>query len=1172
MVMAKVTNSELLDALLEYAEKLAKARNCSVSSEIFLLSIVDTALNISGIKVKGEELARLLIEFKMLSPIEVRSWDFEKKLLEEIIEKDGVSSFDSMHFQSCLYYARQNAQAAEESTVSSSVLLKQIINDPSKKTKTYISRLKGEENEASADNSAPEGNKAQGTAEKDKTDIKNTAEAEKPEKEAAKAKEAPQKPKKVNKKTETVKLTERIKTLQENVLKNVKGQDNAVSEFISGYFQAELRSLTQKTAKRPLATFVFAGPPGVGKTFLAQTVAEELKIPKQVFDMSEYSLRDSTIQFSGISKTFKDAKAGNVTSFVAENPECILIFDEIEKASMPVIHLFLQILDSGHLRDDFTNEEVSFEKAIIIFTTNAGRPLYENSDLTDYSTVSPKVVLKAIRDDKDPETGVPYFPNAICSRLAQGGVVMFNHMKACYLSEIAKKELGDLVEGFEKEIGIKINIDERVYAAIMFGEGGLADARTVKNRAASFFDKEIFELFRMLRSDGVEADIKKIKEINVGLELPKDNDEISTLFCNEKSYNVLIFTGDSVFDECVKKSPKTNFIRVNSIDEVNSVLRKKQINLVFIDLNVGRRGNEKYLNIEDIDSTGRDVLWSILEKKTDLPIFILQTSERKLNSEEKRSFLRLGVRGFIDVTAEKTGFENEIELINEQLHQEKSMINLAKSNKLVTYETAQQIKNGGKTAEITLFDFELLTAVDSEDNKNVMSNVSKPNVKFDDVVGAKNAKEELKFFIEYLKNPSEYAESGLRAPRGVLLYGPPGTGKTMLAKAVASEAGVTFISAEGNQFIKSYIGQGKDALHDLFAVARRYSPAILFIDELEAIAKERRGGEHSTANGEDVLTALLTEMDGFNTDVSKPVFVLAATNFDVTPGSGKSLDQALLRRFDSKIFVDLPTKDERIEFINRKIAGKKGFEISKGEIDSIAMRSMGMSLANLDSFIELSMRMAIRNKSHKVTDKIFDEAFETFNGGEEKKWDPSEFERTARHEAGHTFICWNSGELPTYVTVVARGNYGGYMLHADNEGKGTYTKDELLSRICTSLGGRAAEIVYYGEKDGLSTGASNDLISATNTARRIICNYGMDEKFGLSVIEREEIAYGELSEEVREAVNAILDEQMKKAVELISQNKKAIDALVKKLMTDNHVYGEEIDKIFKKNTPAKKDN
>ena len=335
----------------------------------------------------------------------------------------------------------------------------------------------------------------------------------------------------------------------------------------------------------------------------------------------------------------------------------------------------------------------------------------------------------------------------------------------------------------------------------------------------------------------------------------------------------------------------------------------------------------------------------------------------------------------------------------------------------------------------------------------------------------------------------------------------------------------------------------------------------MFIDEIDAIAKERRGGENS-ADIEVTLTAFLTEMDGFKSDTTKPVFVLAATNFDVEPGTDKSLDPALMRRFDRRVYIDLPTKEERIRYIRIKMAEKTAFDLSEEKINNIAIRSTGMSLADLESIIELSLRTAIRDGNLKVTDDIFEEAFETFNGGEPKKWDMAQLERVARHESGHAFLCWHSGETPSYVTIVARGSHGGYMQHDDNEGKAIYTKDELLARIRTSLGGRASEIVYYGEKDGVSTGASGDLVSATNLAKQIICNYGMDDELGLASIDPQEAKNGGLAYDIRRSVNKILDQEMKNAVRLISENKAAVDALVEKLMSVNHLTGNEIKRLF----------
>jgi len=236
--------------------------------------------------------------------------------------------------------------------------------------------------------------------------------------------------------------------------------------------------------------------------------------------------------------------------------------------------------------------------------------------------------------------------------------------------------------------------------------------------------------------------------------------------------------------------------------------------------------------------------------------------------------------------------------------------------------------------------------------------------------------------------------------------------------------------------------------------------------------------------------------------------------------------------------------------------------MSETFIENIAARSPGMSLAILDNIIERAIRMAVRLGKDKVDDKVFEEAFESNNSGEIKEYDETQLERTARHEAGHAFLCYQSGETPTYLTVVARGEHGGYMQHADNEGKGIYTKDEILARIRTSLGGRAAEIVYYGETDGVSTGASGDLRTASALAYNMICNYGMCSEFGLSVID--EASKSAFAAEIRSQMNKILDEQMALAISLIESNKKIIDALVKKLISNGSLTGKQIDAILAK--------
>lgn len=946
-------------------------------------------------------------------------------------------------------------------------------------------------------------------------------------------------------------LTERVKSIHARLSDTLFGQDNAVSVFTSGYFQAELLALTDKKRVRPSATYLFAGPPGVGKTFLAESAAAVLGLPFQRFDMSEYCDKEASVEFCGSDKVYRNGKAGNFTSFVSKHKKCVVLFDEIEKAHISIIHQFLQILDAGRIRDNYTDEEIALKDVIMIFTTNAGRQLYAESESGDFSNVSRKVILKALQKDVDPRTGVPYFPEAICSRFASGNVVMFNHIAAHDLRRIAKREVQRHAANFEREVGVTFTIDERVPSALLFAEGGAADARTVRARAESFFDDELFELFRLMGTAG--ASIENIERVRIGVDLPKNNAEITELFENGDKKTVLLFTSKEIEERCAADERFT-CVTADGIEDAEALLRRTEVDAVLIDPDRGLRENTAgYLNIEDVDSDARDFFRHIRTMHASLPVYML-AAERTFDAEERASFMRQGARGFMKAD---DGLNDELAALCNQLHQQQTMLRLARANKLVTFETAQRLSEDGKTADIRLFDFRLITAMDAEDASSVLSGVSKPNVRWDQVIGADDAKRELKYFVEYLKNPKKYLGTGVRPPKGVLLYGPPGTGKTLLAKAMAGESDVTFISAEGNQFLQQYVGKGSAKVHELFRTARKYAPSILFIDEIDAIAKERTG-EHAS---EDTLTAFLTEMDGFKNDTAKPVFVLAATNFDVEPGGRKSLDPALMRRFDRRVYIDLPNRDARVRYMKMKMAKNPAFVVSEETLGNIAVRSTGMSLAELESVLELSLRSAIREGTVQVTDEVLQEAFETFNSGEKKKWDVSLLTRVARHEAGHAFLCWYGGETPSYLTVVARAGHGGYMQHGDHEGKALYTKEELLANIRTSLGGRAAELVYYGDADGVTTGAASDLQSATRMARRILCSYGMDERFGLAVVD-DQTAAGELSAEVRDAVNAILNEQLQKTVAILCENRAKVDRLVDVLIAKNHLTGDEIEAVL----------
>lgn len=1148
--MTNVKNSELLNEIIEFSKNIGKAQ--TVTAEKFLVALL------CGVRKEktfsGSEFVATVTE--KLKSLNITAEQLKSKLLEYIEDGNG-SFYDGLYMQKMIFEAKDAVEKEGGESLMPSVLFNKIIDNPSDAIKAAIGENKENVDAQTVQNIVDEILPSDETKDDEEMLAEIRESASKIKAMLDLGKELHAQEEKPSVKEEISKLVDKVKTLQSELLDTVYGQDNAVNVFTTGYFQAELLSMTDIDRKKPRATYLFAGPPGVGKTFLAEVAAEKLSLPFMRFDMSEYADKEANLEFCGSDKVYKNAKSGNVTGFVSEHPKCILLFDEVEKAHLCVIHLFLQMLDAGRLRDNYTDEEVSFKDAIIIFTTNAGKQLYESESDGDFSSLSRKVVLKALRNDINPLSGSSYFPAALCSRFASGNVIMFNHIMAHDLRHIAKKEILRSASNFSKNAGVSVDIGEKVYTALLFSEGGNADARMIKSRAESFFNGEIYELLRLVASDKVQTSISDLTKIEFVTEIDESS-EAYNLFFGEEKLTALVFGSDKTVRNCKKVCKDVEIISAKTVDEAKNIISHKDICVILIDLSYGKRGSVKYLNIEDQESVSADMFDYLTKLGQSLPVYVLETSAYSLTEEEKMSLFKEGARDVVRLD-DKIG--NALKQICVNVYQQQNMNLLAKTNKVVSFTTAQTVSKNGKKATIKLIDFDMAAAVDAEDSCGFVTKNNKPDVDFDDIIGAQDAKSELKYFAEYLRSPKKFAAAGVKMPKGALLYGPPGTGKTMLAKALAAQSGVTFIYTEGNKFLKKYVGEGTEKVHDLFRSARKYAPTIVFIDEIDAIAKERHGDERVAA-GEETLTALLAEMDGFNVDSTKPVFVLAATNFDVAPGSPRSLDQALVRRFDRRIYVDLPTDEERKQFMLRKCAKNAMFDISEQDIDNLAVRTVGISLSDLDSIFEFALRQALRAELNKVKADILDEAFETYVNGEKKNWSEAEVERVARHEAGHAFLCWQSGETPSYLTIVARSDHGGYMQHDSTEKKTIYTKDELLSRIRVALGGRAAEIVCYGECGGVSTGASGDLVSATAIAERIVCSYGMVDECGLAVSDPRTLRSGDVAKEVRKAVNKLLSEQMSQAIEKIRANKDMLDVLSNELMQKSHLSANEITELF----------
>ena len=1143
--------SQLYNDLMTVTEKLSRDMGFKrgVDADTFMVSAITFCKFDSQREDDAEEKAALVALVKDL--IKDKSIDdFVKKYIKLIEDVNKDNSLAASLFYRLVYKAEQAASKKGKDTLTVDIMAETVIANPSDTLKACMS------DETAAQDTGTSGEEA---SESDIVSSKRPAQTAPSGSSAPVA--APPSPS--EEKETLAQLVNRVKDGQKYAMEVVFGQDHAISSFVEGYFQSEIASMTEQNVGKPKAVFLFAGPPGVGKTFLAEQTSKLLGLPFKRFNMSEFSTREASIQLIGSEGVFQNSEEGLLYKFVKSNPKCILLFDEIEKAHLNIIHLFLQILDAGVIRDIKTNKDISFKDIIIIFTTNAGRAVYNDMDIVNLSSVPRKQILSALATEKNPQTGEPFFPAAICSRFAAGNVVMFNRLNAHFLLKIAEKEIKTYADGFEKNTGIKVNIEPEVLYALLFSIGGKADARTIRGRSGYFFSQETYELFRLMSSDGKECDIDKLKTIDIKIEKQK-NAKYAKLFSDTENPNVLVLASEEMAEKVRAKHGKANYYFVSNKEQARGVLFATDISLILCDVKCGVRSTDKdILNIEDIDSDGLEFL-DYAVKNVGMPVYLIEEKEDNITAEELQSFLRKGATGCIYLEGgEGYDFSEAVCKNCRAAEQQAKLFDFAKANKVLKYDTKQTVNKSGSRATITLFNFKTELAPDADDADNLLKDVYKPDKKFADVIGAADAKAELQFFIKYLNNPAEFLRQGVRPPRGVLLYGPPGTGKTLLAKAMAGESGVTFIPTEGNAFLKKFVGDSPKAMHDIFAVARKYAPSILFIDEFDTFAKMRKDGSEAHTS-EEVLTAFLSEMDGFKSQPDKPVFVLVATNYGVD-GRGNSIDPAVVRRFDRKIYVDLPNKSERIQYIKLQVQRHKNVVLNDAQIDGIATRAIGMSLADIESIFELALRNAIRTDTFTVDEACFNDAFETFISGEVRTYGKNELISTARHEAGHTLLYWLNGTTPSYVTVVARGNYGGYMSIGDEEGKGKYTREELIDDIRVSLGGRAAELVYYGS-DGLTTGASSDLNNATRVAESIVCRYGMD-KWLVTVSPTD--ADPAFRAEVRELTNAILKEQLDKACEIIKEQKVAMDALVDALMERDHLNGDEIDEILKKTIKRK---
>ena len=518
--------------------------------------------------------------------------------------------------------------------------------------------------------------------------------------------------------------------------------------------------------------------------------------------------------------------------------------------------------------------------------------------------------------------------------------------------------------------------------------------------------------------------------------------------------------------------------------------------------------------------------------------------------EEEKTAIVPNTQAFIELIQEKVEDGNNIELIQKQ----PNVLVRISSNLFSLLPTLMLV-----ALVVIMFKMQGL----GDKGKVYDSETTKSKITFDDVAGLEEEKHEMLEIVDFLKNPKRFYEMGARIPRGVLLCGQPGTGKTLIAKAIAGQADVPFISMSGSEFIEMFAGLGASRVRKLFEKAKKISPCIIFIDEIDAIGSRRSSGSGAETENNQTLNQLLVEMDGFDTE--ETIIVLAATN------RPEMLDKALLRpgRFDRRITIALPDLRGREEILSIHAKEKKFAD--DVNLKSIAEDTAGFSGADLANILNEAAIIATMNEHEAITNKDIEDAVKKVTVGLEKQSRviPEKDKRlTAYHEAGHAIVSsmLESQKDIKEVSIIPRGVAGGYTMYRTNEDKYYISKTEMEEKLVALLGGRAAEKIALND---ISTGASNDIEVATNIAKDMITKYGMSESLGPISIDTEKDPYElqMLGEKFGDAIGAeikiLIDTAYARAQSLIMNNMDKLNKVAEALLEKEVVSAEEFQELIK---------
>ena len=931
-----------------------------------------------------------------------------------------------------------------------------------------------------------------------------------------------------NKIVKTAITSEKIKKELNRI---VIGQDAAVSSLCQGYLSSSIEA-----PQGPRLIYTFAGPSGVGKTYLASQLQLQLNQFEKsgyafsVFNMEQYSNERDAMKLFGSGVQYTDASLGMLTSEVRAQPRQVLLFDEVEKAHSITLQSLLSILDSGIAKDETSREEIDFSQCIVIFTTNLGQETLQNTP--QHSSVS---VFDLLRHAENPSNNTKLSPEFI-NRLAKGFPILFSELKVNHLLRLAEMQVSKVEPSSSY---VAYNWPDNFSSLMLQSMSPDISVRALKSNFSKhkslILSRAIPYLLESTQDIEFQVSIEQV-EINI----------------DKRSTQLLLLDDDSrVFDQVKEHPSKCNVSLCEDVDKLHHAIESFHPDALLIDIEAL---NKNHIPLPQIIS-------KIFERNHKTAIFTYCLVGSTANLREQSFAHEVREHFNIQLDDFSSAFTAMLSRVDYYIETERKLFNMKRKNEQLQYQCEVINQDGIFHATYKALSVcQLIQSVDLKEGD--LFKCTLPALKLDDVIGLERAKKRLVEVVSWLKSPEKLANFGVKVPSGFLFAGPPGTGKTFLAKALAGESGLPFFNVSSSDLSDKYAGGATKKIKKLFATARKYAPAIIFIDEIDAIAGKRSSSTSSLARDNNAtVNALLTEMDGF-TPESDPIFILAATNYP------QLLDSAIVRpgRFDETIYCDLPNAEARKQFFTR-FSSKHQITFSEDELKQLVSSSQGMSSAEIEQVFRESIYQAIGDNTPLTSEDIKQTMIRVSYGlpSDHIVLSAEEKRRTAYHEAGHlllTKLLFPKQPID-FVTIEPRSNALGFVATRAADEYESLSSSRVKHRLEVLLAGRVAEKIYTKSVDEVSSGAASDIEKATELAMHVIYEGGLEPSVGpVNVGLLTKYEESDLLLKAQDAVQSWLLNAEKSAETRLIKHRSQLDHIANTLIEKESLIRSEIEDLF----------